>query len=91
MRRKPDLTDNWINGGYFTFKREVLNYFSNEEGCVLEKDPLVRLARDRELNIWKAPRILLAFMNTPAERIRNKAVNVGDDARTIRSEISAIK
>ena len=50
---KPDLTNNWINGGYFFFKREVIKYLSEDEGCVLEKDPLVNLARDRELNICK--------------------------------------
>jgi glucose-1-phosphate cytidylyltransferase len=50
---KPDLTNNWINGGYFFFKREVLKYLSEEEGCILERDPLVKLARDRELNIFK--------------------------------------
>lgn len=50
---KPDLTDTWINGGYFFFKREVLNYLSTEEDCVLEREPLVKLARDHELNICK--------------------------------------
>jgi glucose-1-phosphate cytidylyltransferase len=50
---KPDLTNNWINGGYFFFKREVLKYLSTDEACVLERDPLVKLARDRELSICK--------------------------------------
>jgi glucose-1-phosphate cytidylyltransferase len=50
---KPDFQDNWINGGYFFFKREILNYLSEDEGCVLEREPLVRLAVDRELSICK--------------------------------------
>ena len=50
---KPDLADTWINGGYFFFKREILKYLSKDEGCVLERDPLVKLARDRELSICK--------------------------------------
>jgi glucose-1-phosphate cytidylyltransferase len=50
---KPDLADTWINGGYFFFKRDVLNYLSTDEGCVLEKEPLVKLARDRELSICR--------------------------------------
>ncbi len=50
---KPDLADTWINGGYFFFRREVLNYLSKDEGCVLEREPLVKLARDRELSICK--------------------------------------
>jgi glucose-1-phosphate cytidylyltransferase len=50
---KPDLANNWINGGYFFFRRDVLKYLSKDEECVLEKEPLVRLARDRELSICK--------------------------------------
>jgi glucose-1-phosphate cytidylyltransferase len=50
---KPDLANNWINGGYFFFKRDVLKYLSKDEECVLEKEPLVKLARDRELSICK--------------------------------------
>jgi glucose-1-phosphate cytidylyltransferase len=50
---KPDLTETWINGGYFFFKRDVLRYLSQDEGCVLERDPLVALARDRQLSICK--------------------------------------
>ena len=26
---KPDFADNWINGGYFFFKRDVLQYLSD--------------------------------------------------------------
>jgi glucose-1-phosphate cytidylyltransferase len=50
---KPELTDTWINGGYFFFKRDILTYLSQDEGCVLESAPLVNLARDRELSICK--------------------------------------
>jgi glucose-1-phosphate cytidylyltransferase len=50
---KPHLADTWINGGYFFFKREALKYLSKDESCVLEKEPLVNLARDRELSIFK--------------------------------------
>lgn len=50
---KPDFSNNWINGGYFFFKKEFLPYLSSEEGCILEREPLVRLARDRKLSIYK--------------------------------------
>jgi glucose-1-phosphate cytidylyltransferase len=50
---KPEFADSWINGGYFFFKREILKYLSKDEECVLEKEPLVKLARDRELSIRK--------------------------------------
>ena len=40
---KPEFTDNWINGGYFFFKRDILRYLSTDESCVLEREPLMIL------------------------------------------------
>lgn len=50
---KPEFQDSWINGGYFFFKRDMLNYLNMDEGCILEREPLVKLARDRQLSIRK--------------------------------------
>ena len=50
---KPEFSDNWINGGYFFFHRDFLPYLSPEESCVLERDPLIRLARDGQLSMFK--------------------------------------
>jgi glucose-1-phosphate cytidylyltransferase len=50
---KPDLKNHWINGGYFFFNREFVRYLSEDEGCVLEREPLVKLARNGQLNIHK--------------------------------------
>lgn len=50
---KPDLENHWINGGYFFFHRDFCKYLSEDESCVLEREPLVKLARDGQLNIFK--------------------------------------
>ena len=50
---KPEFVDNWINGGYFFFHRDFLPYLSPEESCVLEREPLIRLARDGQLGMFK--------------------------------------
>ena len=50
---KPHFADNWINGGFFFFHRNFLPYLSADESCVLERDPLVKLARDGQLSIYK--------------------------------------
>jgi glucose-1-phosphate cytidylyltransferase len=50
---KPDFADNWINGGYFFFHRNFLPYLSAQESCVLERDPLVKLAQDGQLAIYR--------------------------------------
>jgi glucose-1-phosphate cytidylyltransferase len=64
---KPDFAESWVNGGYFFFHREMLGYLSTEESCVLERDPLVKLARDRQLGIFKHPGFW-ACMDTQRDR-----------------------
>lgn len=64
---KPDIEDRWINGGYFFFHRDFRRYLSEEESCVLEREPLVRLARDGKLNIFKH-RGFWACMDTQRDR-----------------------
>jgi len=50
---KPALVDNWINGGFFFFRRAFADYVSQDESCVLEQQPLRRLADDGQLAIFK--------------------------------------
>jgi glucose-1-phosphate cytidylyltransferase len=50
---KPDLANSWVNGGYMFFHRGFLDYLSQDEGCVLEKTPLVNLAKDDQLSMFK--------------------------------------
>ena len=64
---KPDFADSWINGGYFFFHREFLSYLEAEESCVLERAPLVRLARDGQLSIYRH-RGFWACMDTQRDR-----------------------
>lgn len=64
---KPDFAESWINGGYFFFRREFLSYLSPDESCVLEREPLVRLAKAGELSILRH-RGYWACMDTPRDR-----------------------
>lgn len=64
---KPDFAESWINGGYFFFERGFLPYLSSDEGCVLERDPLARLARDGQLAIYRH-RGFWACMDTQRDR-----------------------
>lgn len=41
-----------INGGYFVFNRAFMRYLSDHESCVLERDPLERLVKDGELQVF---------------------------------------
>ncbi len=64
---KPDIEDHWINGGYFFFRRGFREYLSESEDCVLEREPLVRLAHDGQLNMFRH-RGFWACMDTQRDR-----------------------
>ncbi len=50
---KPEFAGTWINGGYFFFRRGFLSYLSADDSCVLEREPLMRLAADSELKVFR--------------------------------------
>jgi glucose-1-phosphate cytidylyltransferase len=50
---KPQVTDTWINGGFFVFERALLDRLSTDDDCVLEKGPLESLAADDQLMVYK--------------------------------------
>lgn len=65
---KPEFTEKWINGGFFFFKRDFFQrYLSKDENCILEKTPLVELAEDGELNMYKH-KDFWACMDTQRDR-----------------------
>jgi glucose-1-phosphate cytidylyltransferase len=49
---KPQI-DGWASAGFFVFKRQVLDYLSADPSCVLEQEPLQRLAKDGELMAYR--------------------------------------
>lgn len=50
---KNQVARGWINGGFFIFKREFLNYLTDQDQCILERDPLEKLAKDGQMQIFK--------------------------------------
>jgi len=50
---KPEFGDKWVNGGYFFFRRRMLDYLEADEACVLEQTPLARLAADGQLMVHR--------------------------------------
>jgi glucose-1-phosphate cytidylyltransferase len=63
---KPQTGEGWINGGFFVFERGVFDYLTDDT-TILERDPLERLAADRQL---------MAFQHTgfwqPMDTLREK-------------------
>lgn len=50
---KPVEDEGRINGGFFVFSRGVLDRLSTDASCVLEREPLERLAEDDELRMFR--------------------------------------
>lgn len=50
---KPASRQALINGGFFFFKKAFREYLSLQDNCILERDPLERLARHREMMLFK--------------------------------------
>ena len=48
---KPQL-DGWVNAGFLVFNRRIFDYLSGEN-CILEREPLERLAREGELMAYR--------------------------------------
>jgi len=51
FHEKPQIASGWINGGFFVFQKQVFNYL--DEDCVLEKEPMERLAAEKQLAVYK--------------------------------------
>lgn len=49
---KPQL-DGWVNIGYFVFEPGVFDYLKADPSCVLEQEPLQKLARDGQLVAYR--------------------------------------
>lgn len=49
FNEKPTISDGFINGGFFVFKRELFDYISEDEECILERAPLETLVKEGRL------------------------------------------
>jgi glucose-1-phosphate cytidylyltransferase len=49
---KPQIGEGWINGGFFVMEPDVFDYIAGDE-TYLERDPLERLAKDRQLAAYR--------------------------------------
>ena len=48
---KPQL-DSWVSAGYFVFSRKIFDLIPNDD-CILEREPLERLADEGELKAYR--------------------------------------
>jgi glucose-1-phosphate cytidylyltransferase len=53
FNEKPQMYQGFINGGFFVFERAVLDYLREDADCVLEQEPLERLAGEGQLGVYR--------------------------------------
>ena len=77
FKEKPQVGQGWINGGFFIFNNEVLNFIKDDQ-TMLEKEPLEKLTKTGQLmafehkGFWKC-------MDTMRDKILlNKLWNEGN-------------
>ena len=77
FKEKPQISQGWINGGFFIFNNEILNFIKNDQ-TMLEREPLEKLTMAGQLmafehkGFWKC-------MDTMRDKILlNKLWNKGN-------------
>ena len=50
---KPVLYNDYVNGGFYVFKKELFDQLDNGDSCVLETTPLSSLASKKKLAMYK--------------------------------------
>lgn len=67
FKEKPHMQGGWINGGFFVFEPQVLDYIAGD-ATVLEEEPLEHLASDKQLVAYQHE-AFWQCMDTPRDRI----------------------
>lgn len=55
FREKVKEDGGWINGGFMVMQPEIFDYLTDAPNCVLETEPIQRLAQEGRLGIYKHP------------------------------------
>lgn len=50
---KPVMYNEYVNGGYYVFKKEAFDYLQANDSCVLETIPLATMAKKKQLSMYK--------------------------------------
>ena len=77
FKEKPQVGQGWINGGFFIFNNEILNFIKNDQ-TMLEREPLEKLTRAGQLMAYEH-RGFWKCMDTMRDKILlNKLWNEGN-------------
>jgi glucose-1-phosphate cytidylyltransferase len=69
FEEKPQLSDGWINGGFFVFNYKIFDYLGKNSNDMLEQEPIARLVKNKELMAYKHDGFWTC-MDTPRDKER---------------------
>ena len=52
FKEKPQLKNNWVNGGFFIFNYKIFNFISGDK-IMLEREPFNKLTKKKQLMAYK--------------------------------------
>ena len=52
FEEKPQLNQNWINGGFFVFNYKIFSYIAGDK-IMLERKPIISLVKKKQLMAYK--------------------------------------
>ena len=89
IREKPSPASEWINGGFFIFRRSFLDYLSTDDDCVLEREPLARIAAAGQLKVFRWG-VLVMRRHRPRPAAGRGPVGVGSCAMAVLSRSNLV-
>ena len=76
LEEKPQMGKGLINGGFFIFEKEMLNYLSDDQNCDFEFGPLQKITKDGQLKAYKQENGFWQCMDNVRERdLLNNKIN----------------
>jgi glucose-1-phosphate cytidylyltransferase len=67
FNEKPQLSDGWINGGFFVLNYKIFDYLENNKNVMFEREPIINLVKKKQLVAYKHIGFW-ACMDTPRDK-----------------------
>lgn len=71
-------SEGWINAGFFVFQRGVFDYLASGDDCVMEREPMARLAADGQLMAYRHEGFFFAMDTYREYEALNRMWNMGN-------------
>jgi glucose-1-phosphate cytidylyltransferase len=67
FNEKPQLSDGWINGGFFVLNYKIFDYLENNKNVMFEREPIINLVKKKQLVAYRHIGFW-ACMDTPRDK-----------------------